>query len=138
MRDIIAALIRQSLYRMPCNLLDEDIQLIFQESSGPNAKTHHSLNMPQSGLPRNVHVYDNSGDVRVLVTGFMQLGLTTTTELYLCLEICFRQPTPSNFRVCDSDGTVLHRDNAGLIVPLGEYYVISPGTTLPLSILIVI
>ena len=94
--------------------------------------------MPQSGLPRNVLVYDNSGDVRVLVAGFMQLGLTTTTEFYLCLEICFQQPAASNFRLCDADGTVLRRDNAGLIVPLGEYYVISPGTTFPCLILIVI
>ena len=94
--------------------------------------------MPQSGLPRNVHVYDDSGDVRVLVAGFMQLGQTTTAEFCLCLEICFQQPAASNFRLCDADGTVLRRDNAGLIVPLGEYYVISPGTTFPCLILIVI
>ena len=94
--------------------------------------------MPQNVLPRNVHIYDNSGDARVLVAGFMQLGLTTTQEFYRCLEICFQQPPASNFRICHADGTVLSRDNAGLIVPLGEYYVISLSTMFPLLVLIVI
>ena len=97
-----------------------------------------SQNMPQNVLPRNVHVYDNSGDARVLVAGFMQLGLTTTAELYRCLEICFQHPAASNFRICHADGTVLSRHNDGLIVPLGEYYVISLSTTFPLMVLIVI
>jgi hypothetical protein len=95
-------------------------------------------NMPLGVLPRNVHIYDNSGDVRVVVAGFMQLGLTTTAEFYRCLEICFREPAASNFQLCHADGTVLSRDNAGLIVPLGEYDVISTGITLPLLVLIVI
>src|SRR5947207_1197071 len=83
--------------------------------------------MPQSGFPRNVYVYDNSDDSRerIVVAGFMQLGRTTTAEFYACLEICFQMPRPNEFRLCDGNETVLDRNNAALIVPVGEYYVIS-------------
>jgi len=93
--------------------------------------------MPLINLPRNIEVYDNSGQPSVLVAGFMQLGHTTTREFYDCLEICFQQPAPSNFRVCLGNGTVLSRANDAILVPLGDYYVISIGIELLPSILIV-
>ena len=83
--------------------------------------------MPQSGLPRNVYVYDNSDNSRehILVAGLMQLGWTTIAEFYMCLEICFQLPRPNTFQVRNVNGTVLARNNGALIVPTGEYYVIS-------------
>jgi hypothetical protein len=84
--------------------------------------------MPQSGLPRNIRVYDNnvSEDQQpILVAGFQQFGLTTGGEFYFCRELCFQQPTASNFRLWGVDGTILSRD--GAIVPIQDYYVISIG-----------
>ena len=92
--------------------------------------------MPQINLPRNVNVYDNFGQAPVLVAGFMQLGHTTTEEFYASLEICFQQPTASNFRLCIADGTVLSRADAAALVPLGDYYVISTGME-PVSLVLI-
>lgn len=87
--------------------------------------------MPQNALPRNVQVYDNTDQNNPrLVAGLMQLGHTTIAEFYFCLEICFRQPTPYNFRLCDRNGTVLPRDQPGSIVTITDYYVISLGFNL--------
>jgi len=85
--------------------------------------------MPQNPLPRNVFVYDCYTDDRVLVAGFMQLGHTTVAEFYSCLQICFQESIMDDFRVRHVDGTILDRDtNTGaLIVPIGEYEVISIG-----------
>ena len=90
------------------------------------------VSMPQINLPRNVRVYDNSSQTSVLVAGFMQLGHTTTTEFYACLEICFQWPAARNFRLCGADGTVRSRANGASLVPLGDYYVVSTGME-PLS-----
>src|SRR5208282_3826441 len=84
--------------------------------------------MPQSGLPRNVFVYDANvpkDTDPILVAGFMQLGRTTGGEFYFCLEFCFTQPQSSQFRLMASDGTILSRDST--IVPAGNYFVVSPG-----------
>ena len=87
--------------------------------------------MPQSGLPRNVNVYDNCDNASpLLVAGLQQFGLTTSADFYFCLEICFQQPTTSNFRLWAADGTILSRENAATIVPTGDYYVISAGMDL--------
>lgn len=86
-----------------------------------------AIAMPQINLPRNVWVYDNSGQAPVLVAGSMQLGHTTTAEFYACLEICFQHPPASNFRLCDANGTVLSHSDAANSVPVGTYYVISTG-----------
>ena len=84
--------------------------------------------MPQSTLPRNVQVYDNSDqDNPILVAGLMQLGHTTIAEFYFCLEICFQRPTAYNFRLCNENGTILSRDSPGTIVPITNYYVVSLG-----------
>jgi hypothetical protein len=84
--------------------------------------------MPQSSLPRNVEVYDASDSANpILVAGLMQLGQTTTAEFYFCLEICFQQPTASNFRLCAADGTILSRASPWTIVPICNYFVISVG-----------
>ena len=86
------------------------------------------ITMPQSRLPRNVHVFDNNvpeGTQSILVAGFQQFGLTTGGEFYFCLEFCFQEPRPSNFRLWGEDGTILPRD--GTIVPIQNYYVISAG-----------
>jgi hypothetical protein len=84
--------------------------------------------MPQSSWPRNISVYDASDvDNSVLVAGLMQLGHTTTAEFYFCLEICFQQPTASNFQLCTHEGTILPRASPQTIVPITNYYVISAG-----------
>lgn len=96
----------------------------------PTTTQLHPPAMPQSGLPRNVQVYDHSDDTAdpVLVAGFMQIGSTTITEFYSCLEICFREPNAAAFRLANAQGAVLERANSALIVPIGDYFVISPRT----------
>jgi hypothetical protein len=82
--------------------------------------------MPQSQNPRNIFVYDANvpeGTQRVLLAGCMQLGQTTAGQLYDCLEICFAEPRPSQFRVMGYNGNILVRDIA--IVLAGNYYVVT-------------
>ena len=84
--------------------------------------------MPQSPNPRNTLVYDANvpqGAQPLLVAGFNQLGRTTGAEFYFCLEFCFAEPQPGQFRLLSSTGTILPRD--GTIVPIGSYAVITPG-----------
>jgi len=81
--------------------------------------------MPQSGNPRNVEIFAMIQQQRELVAGFMQLGHTTVSELYACLEICFHQPQVGQFRLCGTNGSVLEREPRDLIVPIGNYFVIS-------------
>jgi len=83
--------------------------------------------MPQSGLPRNVEVYDLSDPDgnRELVAGLAQLGTTTIAEFYQCLEICFQVPQPLSFRLVDEQDVVLARESGNMIVPVGTYAVIS-------------
>lgn len=88
--------------------------------------------MPQSGLPRNVEVYDLSDPDgnRVLVAGLAQLGTTTIAEFYQCLEICFQIPLPLSFRLVDQQDVVLEREPGNVNVPVGTYAVISLCTSL--------
>jgi len=82
----------------------------------------------QHGIPRNVFVYDANmpkGTQPTLVAGFMQLGHTTGTEFYFCVEFCFTEPEPSRFRLINGDGNILPRD--ATIVPTGNYFVVSPS-----------
>ena len=84
--------------------------------------------MPQSQLPRNVFVFDANvppGTQPLLVAGIMQLGHTTSSEFYFCLEVCFTDPGPSMFRLMAQDGNILARDDT--IVAIGNYYVVGPG-----------
>jgi len=62
---------------------------------------------------------------RELVAGLMQLGHTTVSELYACLEICFQQPQAGQFRLCDTNGAILSREARDLVVPVADYFVIS-------------
>jgi hypothetical protein len=89
--------------------------------------------MPQSGLPRNVEVYDLSDPDgnRELVAGLAQLGTTTIAEFYQCLEICFQVPQPLSFRLVDDQDVVLARESGNMIVPVGTYAVISLCMSLP-------
>src|SRR5271170_3941440 len=82
--------------------------------------------MPQSSYPRNTWVYDANvpaGNQPRLVAGFMQLGQTTAEEFYFCLEFCFTQPRPRQYRLMSSDGTIIPCD--GNIVTAGVYYVVT-------------
>lgn len=84
--------------------------------------------MPQSSYPRNTWVYDANvpaGNQPRLVAGFMQLGQTTAEEFYFCLEFCVAQPCPQQYRLMNSDGTIVPRD--GNVVVAGVYYVVTPG-----------
>ena len=84
------------------------------------------LDMPQSNLPRNVFVYDNNvsvGNSAILVAGYFQFGRTTNGEFYDNLEICFREPRQSEFRLLNNNGIILPRDEN--IVPIGNYFVVS-------------
>jgi len=84
--------------------------------------------MPQSPLPRNTFVYDANvpqGAQPQLVAGFNQLGRTTGGEFYFCLEFCFTQPQPGQFRLLSSIGMILPRD--ATIVPAGSYMVVTLG-----------
>ena len=105
--------------------------MIVNSYSSPNCNYHDIITlfpMPQSTLPRNVQVYDNSDqDNTILVAGLMQLGHTTIAEFYFCLEICFQRPTAYNFRLCNENGPILSRDSPGTIVPITNYYVVSLG-----------
>jgi hypothetical protein len=91
--------------------------------------------MAQSGNPRNVHIYSNTQEEPQLMAGFLQLGRTTVSELYDCLEICFEEPAAGQFRLSDSTGAILSRATPDIIVPIRDYSVISLRTrpsTLPL------
>jgi len=84
--------------------------------------------MPQSPYPRDTFVYDANvptGNPPRLVAGFMQLGQTTGEEFYFCLEFCFSQPQPRQYRLMKPDGSILPRD--GNIVAVGFYYVVTPA-----------
>ena len=83
--------------------------------------------MPLSTFPRNAQVWDATKQPPELVAGLMQFGHTRVAEFYACLEICFQQPPPGQFRVCDGLGTVLSRDNPNTLVPITDYYVVSLG-----------
>jgi hypothetical protein len=94
--------------------------------------------MPQSGLPRNVHVYDysNNSNPPLLVAGFQQLGHTISKMFYFCLEICFQHPPPSRFQLRAADRTILSRDSSGTLVPQGDYYVVTTGMDAVSSLMI--
>lgn len=81
--------------------------------------------MPQSTNPRNVQIYSSTQQTPQLVAGFLQLGRTTVFELYACLEICFQQPQPGQFRLSDAAGVVLNRETPEHIVPINNYFVVS-------------
>jgi len=84
--------------------------------------------MSRSPNPRNTLVYDANvpqGAQALLVAGFNQLGRTTGAEFYFCLEFCFAEPRPGQFRLLSSTGMILPRD--ATIVPVGSYAVITPG-----------
>lgn len=83
------------------------------------------VGMSTSRNPRNVQIYNNAQQPPVLVAGFMQLGHTTVFELYACLEICFQQPPPGEFRLSNSEGVILSRTNPNVIVPITDYAVVS-------------
>jgi hypothetical protein len=81
--------------------------------------------MPQIALAqRNVFVYDASA-TPLLVAGCCQFGSTTTSELYICLNICFQQPRSGECRLMAQDKSFLSND--GTILPNGSYYVVSRG-----------
>ena len=82
--------------------------------------------MPQNGYPRNVQIYSRfQPGVQELASGFMQFGRTTIEDLYRRLEICFVQPYPGDFRLCDDNGNILSRQTPNNIVPIADLYVIS-------------
>ena len=83
--------------------------------------------MPQPNLPRNMYMYNNSGQTPVISAGLMQLGYITTAEFYACLEICFKQSTASECQLCDATETVLDPASGGTVFPPGNYYIISLG-----------
>ena len=90
--------------------------------------------MPQSNLPRNVYVYDNNvfeGNPPILVAGFFQFGRTIAQEFYANLEICFREPYPTQFRLIDTNGMTVARDES--VVAIGNYFVVSVGYHLHVS-----
>jgi len=87
---------------------------------------HVTVTMPQCGFPRNVFVYDANvpeGVAHILIAGMHQCGHTTGAEFYLCLEICFRLPRRSTFRLMAADGIVLLRD--GALVRTGTFTVVT-------------
>jgi len=82
---------------------------------------------------RNVFVYDASGpQAPTLVAGCRQFGGTTNAELYFCLGMCFQRPRAGEFRLVLLDGTILPNDSNTL--PVGDYYVATPGTARPSSL----
>lgn len=87
-----------------------------------------SLRMPQISLaPRNVFVFDGTTSPPNLVAGFHQFGSTTSAEFYYSLNICFYQPAGSQYRLRSESGTLVQNDQT--VLPLGNYFVVSIGTT---------
>ena len=70
-------------------------------------------------------VYDRTKTPVALVAGCHQFGRYTNAEFYFCLGICFYQPNPGGFRLLAGDGSIL--PNTDDILPVGVYYVVSPG-----------
>lgn len=93
--------------------------------------------MPQSGLPRNVFVYDANvpdGMEHTLVAGMFQFGQTTGAEFYYCLEIVFLVPQPSSFRLMAADGIILQRN--GVPVRTGTYTVVTSSMAINLDFVV--
>lgn len=59
------------------------------------------------------------------MAGFLQLGFTTVSELYVRLEICFEAPAAGQFRLIDPASNILSRDTPDVIVPVKDYFVVA-------------
>jgi len=110
-----------------------DLDMLCKREILPSTKNLLSVRMPQSGNPRNIHVYTRTqqGSDPVLVAGLLQLGRSTVSELYACLEICFEQPAAGDFRLIDSNGVILSRTTPNVVVPIMDYSVISLSSLIP-------